>query len=42
MVLETNSLPFMAWRMTQEHAKTYSEKYPLASDSVIKSTYQPI
>ncbi|XP_047138310.1 uncharacterized protein LOC124814560 [Hydra vulgaris] len=39
LVFGINSAPFMAQFVTQEHAKKYAKKFPLASEAVLETTY---
>ena len=39
VVFGVNSSPFLAQFVTQHHAKTHGSEYPLAAETVLKSTY---
>ena len=39
LVFRLNCSPFLAQLMTQHHAKIYQERYPMASEIILKSTY---
>ena len=39
VVFGLNSLPFTVQYVTQQHAKQFSEEFPCASETVLKSTY---
>lgn len=39
LVFGVNCSPFLAQLVSQNHARLYSTEYPLASETVLKSTY---
>ena len=39
LVFGLNCSPFLAQLVTQHHAKIYQERYPMASEIILKSTY---
>lgn len=39
VVFEINSSPFLAHYVSQQHARQYEKEYPMAAETVLKSTY---